>query len=129
MMSDGVVERINQEFGVAVKPMISQFGWQFEKQLYAKDSGLSALTEWVVLAGGLDQGVAVPSVTWMVGLRTRSGAEFGFGPNITPVGVALAAAWGVTFRAGPLNVPLNIAVVPSKHGTRVSMLSGFSFRD
>jgi hypothetical protein len=47
---------------------------------------------------------------------------------VTPVGVALAVAAGVTFRAGVLNVPLNVAVVPSKSGMRVSVLSGFSTR-
>ena len=70
----------------------------------------------MLLAGGLDQGVLLPSLNWLVGLRTREGAEFGIGPNITPVGVALAIAVGVTFRAGVLNIPMNFAVVPSKAG-------------
>jgi hypothetical protein len=86
------------------------------------------LNEWVLLAGGLDQGVLLPSLNWLVGLRTRDGAEFGIGPNITPVGVALAIAAGVTFRAGVLNIPMNFAVVPSKAGLRVSMLTGFTLR-
>jgi hypothetical protein len=81
-----------------------------------------------VLLGGLDQSVVLPSLSWMVGLRTREGAEFGIGPNITPAGAALAMAAGVTFRAGALNVPLNVAVVPAKSGTRVSVLSGFTLR-
>jgi hypothetical protein len=82
----------------------------------------------VVLAGGLDQGVLLPSINWLVGLRTRDGAEFGIGPNVTPAGVALALAAGVTFRAGVLNIPMNFAVVPSKEGMRVSMLTGFTLR-
>jgi hypothetical protein len=41
---------------------------------------------------------------------------------------ALAIAAGMTFRAGTLNVPVNFAVVPSKSGTRVSVLTGFSLR-
>jgi hypothetical protein len=108
--------------------VITQFGWQFERQFYSKGSGLTAVNEWVVLIGGLEQGVALPSASWIVGLRTRDGAEFGVGPNITPSGVALAIAAGVTFRAGALNVPMNFAVVPSKSGVRVSMLTGFNFR-
>jgi len=78
--------------------------------------------------GGLDQGVVIPSVNWLVGIRSREGAELGIGPNITPGGVALALAAGVTFRAGVINVPMNFAVVPSKYGTRVSVLSGFTLR-
>lgn len=63
-----------------------------------------------------------------MGLRTQEGAEFGVGPNITPAGVALAVAAGVTFRAGALNVPMNFAVVPTKAGARVTMLTGFTMR-
>ena len=113
---------------IEIKPTFTQFGWQFEKQFYTKGTGLTALNEWVVLLGGLEQGVAIPSVSWMVGLRSSGGSEFGFGPNITPAGVALAIAGGTTFRAGPMNVPVNVAVVPSKAGMRVSFLTGFSLR-
>lgn len=78
--------------------------------------------------GGLEQGVTLPSLTWLVGLRSAGGAEFGLGPNVTPAGVALALAGGVTFRSGALNVPVTFAVVPSKAGMRVSMLTGFNLR-
>jgi hypothetical protein len=116
------------ERSIDVQPTITQFGWQFERQFYTKQSGLTALNEWVVLVGGLEQGVTIPSVSWLVGLRSASGSEFGFGPNLTPAGVALAIAAGTTFRAGPMNVPVNVAVVPSKDGMRLSVLTGFSLR-
>src|SRR6185436_6580614 len=105
-----------------------QFGWQFEKEFYGRQGGVAALHEFVFLVGGLEQGVALPSLNWLVGLRTANGAEFGIGPNITPVGVALTLAVGVTFRSGALNVPMTFAVVPSKAGTRISMLTGFNLR-
>ena len=126
-LSTGVVDELHKR-SIDVGANISQFGWQFERQFYTRDSGVAAVNEWVVLLGGLDQGVALPSLSWLVGLRTRDGAEFGIGPNITPAGVALAAAAGVTFRAGSMNVPMNVAVVPSKVGTRISVLTGFTMR-
>ena len=126
-LDDGVVAKLKTE-DIEVKNGISQFGWQFEHQFYAKEGGPSVLNEWVILVGGLDQGVALPSLNWLVGLRTKDGAEFGVGPNITPIGVALALAAGVTFRAGVLNIPMTFAVVPSKDGMRVSMLTGFTLR-
>ena len=126
-LSPGVIETLKGN-GFEVRPLMTQFGWQFEKQFYSKGSGLSALNEWVVLVGGLEQGLVVPSLNWIVGLRTREGAEFGVGPNLTPAGAALAVAAGVTFRAGALNIPMNVAMVPSKDGVRVSVLSGFNFR-
>lgn len=126
-LSDGVVAKL-QERSIDVRPMITQFGWQFERQFYARDGGVAAVNEWVILVGGLDQDVVLPSLSWLVGLRTQDGTEFGIGPNVTPAGVALALAAGVTLRAGVMNVPMNIAVVPSKAGTRVSFLTGFNMR-
>jgi hypothetical protein len=128
LLSDGIVQRLAAR-SINVRPYISQFGWQFERQFFSRDgSGVTMVTEWVALLGGLDQGVALPSLSWLVGLRTRDGAEFGIGPNLTPAGAALVLAAGLTIRTGALNVPLNVAVVPSKSGTRVSIMTGFSLR-
>jgi hypothetical protein len=127
-LSQGIVDKLQSERGITVSSGISQFGWQFEKQFYSKSGGIAAVNEFVLLVGGLEQGVALPSLSWMVGLRSPTGLEFGIGPNITPAGVALAVAGGVTFRSGSLNVPVTFAVVPSKDGMRVSMLTGFNFR-
>ncbi len=126
-LGQGVVDEL-QRRSIVVGPNISQFGWQFEKEFYAKGTGLAAVNEWVFLAGGLEQGVVLPSVSWLVGLRTRDGAEFGIGPNVTPAGVSLVLAAGVTMRTGTFNVPFNVAVVPSRVGTRVSVLTGFNMR-
>jgi hypothetical protein len=127
LLSDGVVQKL-AERDIKVGPHISQFGWQFEKLFYTRDSGVTMVTEWIGLVGGLEQSVVLPRLSWMVGVRTRDGAEFGIGPNITPAGTALVFATGMTFRTGALNIPLNVAVVPSRSGTRVSVLSGLSLR-
>ena len=127
LLSDGVVRKLRDEDDVDVNSLVSQFGWQFEKR-FETGSALTPVTEWVFLLGGLEQGTVLPSLSWLVGLRTRTGVEFGVGPNLTPVGAALAVAAGMTFRSGALNVPLNVAVVPSKAGVRVSLLTGFNMR-
>jgi len=126
-LSPGVVDALARE-QVYVRPVISQFGWQVERQFFTTGSGVSVLNEWVGLLGGLDQGYAVPSLSWLVGVRSSEGFEFGLGPNVTPGGVALALAAGVTVRTGVVNVPLNVAVVPSQSGTRISVLAGFTLR-
>src|SRR6476646_5637147 len=69
LLSPGVRSTL-QDIGVEVKPVISQFGWQFERQFYGGSGSVTALNEWVALLGGLDQGVAIPSLSWIVGLRT-----------------------------------------------------------
>lgn len=127
VLSEGVVEKLHEK-EIDVSSTISQFGWQFERQFYGQQGGITALNEWVGLLGGLDQGVVIPSLTWLVGLRTPAGAEFGIGPNFTPAGVALALAAGVTIRAGILNVPMNFAMVPTKAGVRATLMTGFTLR-
>lgn len=127
-LSPGIMQKLGER-GVENPPaMISQFGWQVEKAFYRTDSGVAAVSEWVMLVGGLEQDLRIPSLSWIVGVRTAGGAEFGVGPNISPAGSALVLAAGVTLRSGFLNVPLNVAVVPSKHGSRVSFLTGFNMR-
>jgi hypothetical protein len=127
-LSDSVVRKLAASSGIEINPFITQFGWQLEKQFYAPKDGPAVLTEGVVLLGGLEQGLVIPSLSWLVGMRTREGAEFAIGPNISPAGVALALAAGTTFRAGVVNVPVNFAVVPSREGVRVSVLTGFTLR-
>ena len=69
-----------------------------------------------------------PVSSWLVGIRTPEGVEFGAGPNFTPLGVGLVAAFGVTMQTGALNVPVNFAFAPSRAGLRVSVLTGFNMR-
>jgi hypothetical protein len=126
-LSDGMVEKLRERLDDPPS-MISQFGWQIEKAFYTSDAGVAAVSEWVMLLGGLERNMAIPSLSWLVGLRTASGAEFGVGPNVSPSGSALVLAAGVTLRSGFLNVPVNVAFVPSKHGSRVSVLTGFNMR-
>lgn len=127
MLGEGTIAKL-AERNIKVGSMISQFGWQFEKRLYSGGDGVTALMEWIPLVSGLEQGVALPSLNWLVGVRSNQGFEFGIGPNITPVGVGLVIAGGVTVRTGALNVPLNFAVASSKSGPRVSIMTGFNLR-
>jgi hypothetical protein len=111
---------------IEVGSVITQFGWQFEKQFLGTPGGLAAVNEWIVLIGGLDQGAFLPSASWIVGLRGANGAEVGVGPNLSPAGLGLVAAVGMTYRTSSMNIPLNFAVVPAKTGARVSIITGFT---
>ncbi|MEO7133011.1 MAG: hypothetical protein ABI024_02215 [Vicinamibacterales bacterium] len=126
-LNDGVRHRL-ADAGIDVGPAISQFGWQKEKRFLSSANGFTGVTEWVLLFGGMDQGTVLPSFSWLVGMRSIKGVEFAVGPNLSVGGIALALAGGITVRTGNLNIPLNIAAVPSKNGLRVSMLAGFNTR-
>jgi hypothetical protein len=125
-LSGSIVDTLQSRYSIDVAPVITQFGWQFERQFASLENGPVALNEWVLLIGGLDQGAFLPSLTWLVGIRTPGNFEIGIGPNATPAGVALAISTGYTFKAGALAVPVNMAIVPSKYGVRASVLTGFN---
>ena len=129
ILDPGVREMLAEKVGAEVGPVISQFGWQKEKRFLSTPDGFTGVTEFVFLLGGLDQGVVLPSLNWLVGARTAKGIEFAAGPNFTAAGTAMVFAVGATFQTGNLNVPVNLAFVPSKSGTRISMLVGFNGRN
>jgi hypothetical protein len=125
-MSGSIVDSLQSRYDIDVAPVITQFGWQFERQFASLENGPVALNEFIVLIGGLDQGAFLPSLTWLVGIRTPGNFEIGVGPNVTPAGVAIALSSGYTFRVGALAVPINMAIVPSRYGVRSSILTGFN---
>ncbi|MCI0513999.1 hypothetical protein L0128_12360 [candidate division KSB1 bacterium] len=107
-------------------PFITQFGWQFERRFMASEDGFCGLAETVLLVGGIEQELFLPSLSFLVGLRTAKGTEFGFGPNLSLSGIAYVFAGGVTKRYGNLNFPINLSAVLSKSGFRISLLFGFN---
>jgi hypothetical protein len=112
----------------AFSNLTSLFGWQFEHG-FPTDSGMPTLmTEFVVLVGGLEQNVPLPSATWLVGLRKQNGVEFGVGPTVTGTGTQIAFAGGVTQQLGSVNVPVNVAVAPARKGVSLSVTAGFNLR-
>ena len=125
-LGGSITDSVKSKYGYDIAPVIPQFGWQYERQFASLEGGPVALNEFVLMVGGLDQGTAIPSLTWLVGIRTPGQFEFGVGPNVTPAGVALALSIGQTFRAGALNIPVNFAIVPSRYGVRSSILTGFN---
>ncbi len=71
--------------GYEAQPLMFQFGYQFEKQ-YLNEGNFQALFEFIPMMTGLDQGLFIPSITIMNGLRNnKNGWEFAFGPTFSVV--------------------------------------------
>ena len=113
---------------------ISQYGWQWESR-FADNGDVAGLVEWVVLVGGMEQGMFLPSVSSLVGMRTGSGFEVVGGPNLSLSGIGMVFTIGKNFQSGNLNFPVNIAFVPGKSsawgndaptGARISLTLGFN---
>ncbi len=120
------------EFGLSegsrINPMLSMFGWQFEWKYFQTEDGSAGLIEFIPIIAGLEQGLALPSANFLVGFRTYEGWEFGFGPNVGLTGNGFVIAGGYTFKSGYMNFPVNIAVIPGRDNTRLSVLVGWNKR-
>jgi hypothetical protein len=106
--------------------VFSQFGWQVEKRLFTTKTGISAMVEFVPLIGGIDMGKFIPSMSGLLAIRIKNGAEFGVGPNVSVYGykdvrgdfntattVGIVIAGGMSFKSDKVYFPVNIAFVPS----------------
>ena len=115
---------------------MTQYGWQWESR-FADGGEITGIVEWVLLVGGMEKGMFLPSTSSLVGLRTSQGIEVAAGPNLSLSGIGFAVSGGYNFVFGNLNVPVNVAFVPSKSGSwgdnnvtgaRFSVLVGFNLR-
>ncbi len=101
----------------------TQYGWQWEKRFADNGGDVVGLVEWVALVAGMEKGLFLPSLTTMVGVRGKSGFEFGTGPNLSLSGLSFVFAIGYNVRSGDLNFPVNLSIVPDKVTTRTSDLA------
>ena len=118
-LKDGLVD----EFGLTTN-IITQFGYQFEKQIMGDDN-IAGLVEGLAFIGGLEHGLFLPSLSGMFGARFSSGYEFAIGPNLSLGGAGLVLAVGKTIEAGNINIPINFAWVPSTSRQNTSSIYDF----
>ena len=137
--ADFINDRAEDDKGVYIEgqkmAFISQYGWQWESR-FVDNGDVAGLVEWVVLVGGMEQGMFLPAVSSLVGVRTGSGFEVAGGPNLSLSGIGMVFTVGKNFQSGNLNFPVNIAFVPGKSsawggggdptGARISLILGFN---
>ena len=107
----------NDFFGEEGNAFLTQYGWQWETR-FADGYDITGLVEWIVLVGGMEKGLFLPSVSSLVGVRTSSNLEFAFGPNLSLSGIGAVLAVGYNFKIGEINLPMNIAFRPGINKTR-----------
>ncbi len=118
-------DELISEFGLTSN-IITQFGYQFEKQIMG-DENVAGLVEGIIFLGGLEHGLFLPSLSGMFGARFSSGYEFAVGPNLSLGGAGLVLGFGKTIQAGNINIPVNFAWVPST--SRQNISSNFDFEN
>ena len=114
--------------GRPLYPLTTLVGWQIEHPFDLGEDFPSFMTEFVVLVGGLEQNVFLPSATWLFAFRQTNGIEFGFGPSVNASGTQFALAAGLTHRFSKVNMPVNLAVAPARVGVAVSLTAGLNVR-
>lgn len=107
------------EGGFEAIPVMFQFGYQLEAR-YLNEGNIQALFEFIPMITGLDQGLFIPSLTIMHGLRNnKNGWEFAFGPTLNFVPKAkgyydsdgvwnLENNWNDTLNANPYSITTRI---------------------
>ena len=113
--------------------IITQYGWQWESR-FADNGDIAGLVEWVVVVGGMEQQMFLPSISSLVGVRTGEGMEYAVGPNLSATGINMVFTIGKNFKSGDLNFPVNLAFVPNGNvwgededsGARISIMVGFN---
>jgi hypothetical protein len=106
-------DKMNDIFDRNINPIITQFGWQFETRFFTLENGASGLIEFIPMVGGLEQGLFIPSITALVGYRSKKGYELGMGPTLSLGGVGVIFAAGASLKSGKVVFPLNLAFIPS----------------
>jgi hypothetical protein len=125
-------------------PWLSAWGYQFEIQR-GRYGEANALVEIVPLVVGVEQSVAIPTLSALAAVRFASGLEFAAGPHFSPrlwsdvqfgedplryAGLGLALAAGYAFDAGPegeMRIPVNLTVVLAADSTTLSVTLGWTF--
>jgi hypothetical protein len=93
------------------------YGWQWESRFADGGGEIVGIVEWIVLVGGMEKGMFLPSASSIIGARMGNGLEFGVGPNLSLSGIGMVFGVGYNFKSGNLNLPINISVIPGKSMT------------
>jgi hypothetical protein len=121
MLSAGTAATYLEEKGK--RPLLTQFGWQFEGRLFTVEN-ISGIVELVPMVGGFEQGLFIPSLSALIGIRSGENipVEFALGPNFSVSAdnngnrkgfAGIVIACGTSLRRGNVYFPINLAFVPS----------------
>jgi hypothetical protein len=62
-----------ERHNVRTAAVISQVGWSWEQRFVVSPQSPMAMTQFLLRIGGAEQGVFLPSLTWLIGMRGIGG--------------------------------------------------------
>lgn len=132
----GNTELVQDLRAEGMEPVLSQFGWHFERRVTPRGGGPEFVIESIPLVAGVEYGKLFPSFTLAMGVRFPQGWEFGIGPNVMVTGLdnstdlrtSLVTAAGYSFRYSGVSLPVNLAFTTNPEGNRVTLMFGYAIR-
>ena len=129
-----------EQYGSTGPAITTLYGWQWESRFADGGGQIVGIVEWIVLVGGMEKGLFLPSASSIIGARMDNGLEFGVGPNLSLSGIGMVFGVGYNFKSGNLNLPVNLAFMPGRNltgtsngeeydynsGARISIMIGFN---
>lgn len=119
-------------------PFFTQFGINLEQRVRLGSTKSHFAIQEILVVGGIDQGIFIPSFSFLIGFRSHTGFEFGLGPNFIlkwaqdelELATSVLYAIGWTFSFHTAYIPINLAVIPTPADghPRFSLVSGFNFK-
>ena len=103
-----------EKHGSTGSAMTTLYGWQWESRFADGGGQIVGIVEWIVLVGGMEKGMFLPSASSIIGARMDNGLEFGVGPNLSLSGIGMVFGMGYNFKSGRLNLPVNISFIPGR---------------
>jgi len=88
------------------RPILSQFGFVYEKRYLLGRSDIQFAMQGNAIIGGLDQNTALPTLAVLFGMRVKH-LEVAVGPNMGVGGFNVVYAAGYTFTFSDVYIPLN----------------------
>lgn len=110
-------------------PVMTVFGINFEQRVLLGQTDSHFVFQEIVLVSGLEQSIALPTASILIGFRDYSGFEIGAGPTISFSGLGVVVAVGWTFSTNGVFIPVDVScVLPSAQSpTRLALTTGFNF--
>jgi hypothetical protein len=110
-------------------PVMTIFGLAIEQRIILGQTNSHFAFQEMLMVGGLEQSIALPSLTFLIGYRDASGFEIGTGPTISFSGLGVIVAIGWTIESKGVFVPVDVSVVlPSnQRPTSIALTTGFNF--
>lgn len=111
-------------------PVNTMFGISFEQRLVLGSTRSHFAFQEILMITGLEQAVAFPSASALIGFRGHSGFEFGIGPilSLSGIGVITAVGWTISYKGVFVPVDISVVLPNRKRETAIALTTGFNFR-